>query len=89
MAPITPLRYVFDDTGGFIAGNFETGVISYAYPTSTHARNAKKAPRKVAYLMTSTWDTETVHRLWIETCPGAPEDCARLWKKLNVLVGGA
>ncbi|NUB25743.1 hypothetical protein [Azospirillum brasilense] len=34
--------------GGFLAGDTETGLTSYAFPTSTHATRARKHPAKIA-----------------------------------------
>jgi hypothetical protein len=34
--------------GGFVCGDTETRITSYAYPTSTHATSAKRNPTKVA-----------------------------------------
>ena len=34
--------------GGFVAGDAESGVTSYAYPTSPYALTAKKHPKAVA-----------------------------------------
>lgn len=41
----------FDASGGFIVGNTATGLTSYAYPTSTHATEARRNARKVAAFM--------------------------------------
>ena len=38
---------MFED-GGFVAGDTATERTSYAYPTSTHAIDAKRNPAKVA-----------------------------------------
>jgi len=36
------------DCGAFVAGDTDTGETSYAYPTSDHARRAKRYPDLVA-----------------------------------------
>ena len=40
--------YKLDEHGGFTAGDTETRVTSYAYPTSTYATQARRAPEMVA-----------------------------------------
>ena len=41
----------FDGSGGFLAGDTDTGRTAYAYVTSTHAVKAKRHPDKVAQKM--------------------------------------
>lgn len=38
----------FDQSGGFAAGDTDTGLTSFAYPSSTHATDAKRNADKVA-----------------------------------------
>ncbi len=37
--------------GGFVVGDIETRLTAYAYPTSTHATEAKRHPKRVALRM--------------------------------------
>lgn len=37
-----------DKDGGFTAGDSESRMTSYAFPTSTHANRAKQSPMEVA-----------------------------------------
>ncbi|UKJ74527.1 hypothetical protein [Azospirillum brasilense] len=48
------ILFMHTPEGGFLAGDTETGLTSYAYPTSTHATRARNHPGKVAAeMMTS------------------------------------
>lgn len=40
-----------DSQGGFTVGDTDTGATAYAFPTSTHATNAKRQPETVAAKM--------------------------------------
>jgi len=40
--------YLLDDEGGFTAGNTETRITCYAYPTSTYATAARKGQKRLA-----------------------------------------
>ncbi|MCW2242223.1 hypothetical protein [Azospirillum canadense] len=42
------ILYMHTPEGGFLAGDTETGLTSYAYPTSSDATKAKRNPAKVA-----------------------------------------
>ena len=44
------------DDGGFVAGDRDSGMTSYAYPSSPHANVAKKHPKLVAEdMLGSEW----------------------------------
>ena len=43
-----PIEYAMDSHGGFFVARPETQDIEYAYPSSTHAKEAIKNPAKVA-----------------------------------------
>lgn len=45
------LAYAFDNHGGFVAGDLETGRTAYAYPTSNYATRAHGNPQEVARQM--------------------------------------
>lgn len=47
----TSLVCQFDVLGGFTVVDTESGLTSYAYPSSTHATNARKRPGVVAKQM--------------------------------------
>ena len=42
------IEYLLDAQGGFTCGDTETGLTSYAYPTSTHATLARRVPERIA-----------------------------------------
>lgn len=42
------IEYKLDKDGGFFAHDTETGATAYAYPTSTHAVQARRNASKVA-----------------------------------------
>ena len=42
------IRFKLETNGAFIAGDTETGRTLYAYPSSTHATQAKWRPKTVA-----------------------------------------
>jgi len=56
------LLYAFDEQGGFICGDTETGRTAYAYPTSTNATKALKNPAKIAKYMMD--HENTCSRIW-------------------------
>lgn len=48
------IYYAHDADGAFIAGDTETGLTSYAYPTSPHAVDARTRAELVARAMLSS-----------------------------------
>lgn len=68
--------HTFDKDGGFIAGDTDTGLTCYAYPSSTHATQAKRASAKVAAKMMKN-ERSTVH--------DRSEYDGRHWAKLNAV----
>jgi hypothetical protein len=52
--------YKLDERGGFTAGDTETGITSYAYPSSVWAVTARSKPMKAAQLMISM-ERECMH----------------------------
>lgn len=54
---IYDIATVFDANGGFVCGDRKSGLTAYAYPTSTHARQAKRKPLDVAIVMLSKQPT--------------------------------
>ncbi len=42
------IQYHIDQDGSFTAGDVDSGVTAYAYPSSEHAQQAKRNPLKVA-----------------------------------------
>ena len=44
------ILYKVCEDGAFVAGDTESGLTSYAHPTSTHADDARRNARKPAYL---------------------------------------
>lgn len=69
-----------DDHGGFTAGDTETGLTSYAYPSSPNAGEARRNPASVARRMLAVEPG-----LWRTTTSAAEYDC-RNWARLGVLV---
>lgn len=45
------IRFKLLDDGAFVCGDTATGITSYAYPTSFHAKDAKRFPDRVAASM--------------------------------------
>lgn len=43
-----PIVHKLLPDGGFVAGDTETRITCYAYPTSSHAVSAKKKPQETA-----------------------------------------
>ena len=62
--------------GGFVAGDEKTGMTAYAYPTSPHATEAKRAPAKVA--------AEMLHAEWahMRDYPSVQDYDKRNWGRL-------
>lgn len=73
------IRYHLDERGGFVCGDTESGVTSYAYPSSTNAMQARKFPGVVAAQMVAgqAW------RLGRDPLPYEREYDARNWVKLG------
>ena len=66
------IMYHLDSDGGFSAGDTDTGITAYAYPTSAYANRAKRDPEKVARDMLARegnrpvmpdYDTRNMHTL--------------------------
>lgn len=70
-----------DKQGGFIVGDTATRATCYAYPTSTHATNARKFPEKVAHEMISQ---ENKFRTDVPGFTGVEND-TRNWSRLHPL----
>ena len=69
--------YTFDKDGAFVAGDTETRITVYAYPTSIHALGAKRHAKAVARIMI---EEETRHGLAHEM-----EYDARNWERLGLV----
>ena len=79
------IEYKLDEDGGFTCGNTETGLTSYAFPTSVHATAARKNPAYVARAMLRG------EELTLSATKATRADFdERQWKKLrlSVPVGG-
>jgi len=57
------IKYAFTQDGGFIAADTNSGLTSYAYPTSTHATKAMRDPQAIADKMMAeqSWRTSESH----------------------------
>ncbi len=56
------ILYKFDQNGGFVVGDTETGLTSYAYPTSAAANRAKRDGGRVATsMMANEWPLDRHH----------------------------
>ena len=77
------ITYDFGKDGSFVAGDTETSITAYAYPTSPQATKAKKSPLKVAKEMINlelevSWTRKEGAPAW----ESAREYDARNWRRL-------
>ena len=68
-----------DDQGGFTAGDTETGLTAYAYPTSPSATSARRDPRRIAAMLVANEDP-----LWRTIAPGVARYDAENWARMGV-----
>lgn len=72
-----PIQFKMLEDGGFVAGDSETRITCYAYPTSDHAEAAKREPRIIAAEMIESENAG--HRAWM---PREDYD-ARNWERIG------
>lgn len=77
------ILYKVCEDGAFVAGDTESGLTSYAYPTSTHADDARRNARKPAYLERLARDMLKDQR----HAAGRAEYDARNIERLDILQG--
>ena len=65
--------------GGFVAGDTESRLTSYAYPTSTHANAAKRKPEATAREMVKN-ESRALHSFGV---PRVVEYDAHNWQRLE------
>jgi hypothetical protein len=65
------------NNGGFVAGDRDSGMTSYAYPSSPHALVAKKYPKLVAEDMLGS------ERMSYRSVPAVKEYDLANWRKLR------
>lgn len=65
------------DDGAFVAGDRDSGMTSYAYPSSPHALVAKSYPKMIAEDMLSS------ERMSYRSVPAAKEYDLRNWARLR------
>lgn len=75
--------YAFDPLSGFVCGNTETGLTSYAYPTSVHAVAAKRKPQETAWEMLAN-EKASMRQGDYPAAEWVREYDARMWATLRV-----
>ena len=77
------ILYKICEDGAFVAGDTESGLTSYAYPTSTHADDARRNARKPVCLERLARDMLKAER----HAAGRAEYDARNTERLDILQG--
>ncbi len=73
------IKHSIDTDGGFTAGDTETGITAYSYPTSHYSTNAKRHAAATAETMLRI---EATSRKWTPLSIAQSYD-ARNWARLN------